>query len=68
MKRFTLSKKEQVLLRLQNVKCSKGLIVELWVNLKGDINKDDNISRLLQNTPVVNNVSCERGMIDTVGF
>jgi len=51
-----------------NVKCSKGLIVELWVNLKGDINKDDNLSRLLQNAPVVNNVSCESGMVDAVGF
>ena len=51
-----------------NVKCSKGLIVELWVNLKGDIHKDDNLSRLLQNAPVVNNVSCESGMVDAVGF
>jgi len=51
-----------------NVKCSKGLIVELWVNLKGDINKDDNLSRLLQNASVVNNISCESGMVDAVGF
>ncbi len=51
-----------------NIKCNKGLIVELWVNLKGDINKDDNLSRLLQNASVVNNVSCESGMIDAVGF
>jgi len=51
-----------------NVKCRKGLIVELWVNLKGDINNDDNISRLLQNAPAVNNVSCESGMVDAVGF
>jgi len=51
-----------------NVKCRKGLIVELWVNLKGDINNDDNISRLLQNAPAVNNVSCESGKVDVVGF
>jgi len=51
-----------------NVKCNKGLIVELWVNLKGDINNDDNLSRLLQNAPVVNNISCESGMVDAVGF
>ena len=51
-----------------NVKCNRGLIVELWVNLKGDINKDDNLSRLLQNAPAVNNVSCESGMVDAVGF
>ena len=52
-----------------NVKCdSAGLIAELWVNLKGDISKDDNLSRLLQNAPVVNNVSCENGMVDAVGF
>jgi len=51
-----------------NVKCRKGLIVELWVNLKGDINNDDNLSRLLQNAPVVNNISCESGMVDAVGF
>ena len=51
-----------------NVKCRKGLIVELWVNLTGDINNDDNLSRLLQNAPVVNNISCERGMVDAVGF
>ena len=51
-----------------NVKCNRGLIVELWVNLKGDINKDDNLSRLLQNASVVNNVSCESGMVDAVGF
>ena len=51
-----------------NVKCNKGLIVELWVNLKGDINNDDNLSRLLQNAPVVNNISCESGTVDAVGF
>ncbi len=51
-----------------NVKCNKGLIVELWINLKGDINKDDNLSRLLQNASVVNNISCENGMVDAVGF
>ena len=51
-----------------NVKCKKGLITELWVNLKGDINKDDNLSRLLQSAPVVNRVSCESGMVDAVGF
>jgi len=51
-----------------NVKCKKGLIVELWINLKGDINKDDNLSKLLQNAPAVNNISCESGMVDAVGF
>ena len=51
-----------------NVKCNRGLIVELWVNLRGDINKDDNLSRLLQNAPVVNNMSCESGMVNVVGF
>ncbi len=51
-----------------NVKCNKGLIVELWINLTGDINKDDNISKLFQNASVVNNVSCESGMVDAVGF
>ena len=51
-----------------NVKCRKGLIVELWVNLTGDINNDDNLSRLLQNAPVVNSISCESGMVDAVGF
>lgn len=51
-----------------DVKCNKGLIVELWVNLKGDINKDDNLSRLFQNASAVNNVSCESGMVDAVGF
>jgi len=52
-----------------NVKCDhRGLIVELWINLKGDISKDDNLSRLLQNAHAVNNISCESGMIDAVGF
>jgi len=51
-----------------NVKCNRGFIVELWVNLKGDINKDDNLSRLLQNASVVNKISCESGMVDAVGF
>ncbi len=51
-----------------NVKFNRGLIVELWVNLKGNINKDDNISRLLQNAPAVNNISCKSGVVDAVGF
>jgi ribonuclease T2 len=52
-----------------NVKCGhKGLIAELWVNLKGDIGNDNNLSRLLQDAPVVNRVSCEGGIVDAVGF
>ncbi len=52
-----------------NVKCGhKGLITELWVNLQGDINKDDNLSRLLQNAPAVNNIACKSGVVDAVGF
>ena len=44
------------------------MIIELWVNLKGDINNDDNLSRLLQNATAVNNISRESGMVDAVGF
>lgn len=52
-----------------NIKCdNRGLITELWINLKGDINKDDNLSSLLQNAPAVNNISCESGRVDAVGF
>jgi len=52
-----------------NVKCdSKGLIVELWINLKGDIINDTNLSKLLHNAPAVNRISCESGMVDAVGF
>lgn len=51
-----------------NVKCNGGLITELWVNLQGDIGSENNMSRLLQDAPAVNRLSCESGRIDAVGF
>ncbi len=51
-----------------NVKCNRGMIIELWINLTGEISQEHNLSKLLQNAPVVNSTACEGGMIDAVGF
>jgi len=50
-----------------NVKCNGGLITELWVNLKGDISNEHNLSRLLKDAPIAN-TSCRSGKVDAVGF
>ena len=50
-----------------NVKCNNKLITELSINLKGDIDKDANLSKLLKDAPNAP-TSCNGGMVDAVGF
>jgi ribonuclease T2 len=54
-----------------DIQCDKnGLIVDLWINLKGDIGRDKNLSILLKNAPTArkSSKSCESGRVDSVGF
>jgi len=52
-----------------NLKCDrKGLITELWINLKGEVSKEQGLSSLLKNAPIVTKIACEGGMVDAVGF
>ncbi|KIM03123.1 MAG: hypothetical protein KU29_12890 [Sulfurovum sp. FS06-10] len=50
-----------------NVQCDHGLITELWINLKGDITNEHNLSKLLKEAPIVNS-ACSGGKVDAVGF
>lgn len=49
------------------VKCSNGLITELWINLKGTIEASTDIRLLFQEAPDAGS-SCRSGIIDAVGF
>ncbi|MDJ0805888.1 MAG: ribonuclease T2 [Gammaproteobacteria bacterium] len=49
------------------VKCDEGMIVELWINLKGVINDDTKLSGLLQGAAPAS-ASCAGGIVDPVGF
>lgn len=50
-----------------NIKCDKGMITELWINLKGRIENDTSLGQLLKEAESVKG-SCEKGIIDPVGF
>lgn len=50
-----------------NIKCNQGMITELWINLKGQIENTTPLSELLKDAEPVTG-SCEQGMIDPVGF
>jgi len=47
--------------------CNKGLITELWINLKGEISEKSDISELLKNAANVHG-GCKAGKVDAVGF
>lgn len=49
------------------VKCNSGMISELWINLKGEIEEDTSIKDLLKNAPPASS-SCGDGLVDPVGF
>ncbi|MFC1603227.1 ribonuclease T [Pseudomonadota bacterium] len=50
-----------------NVRCSSGMISELWINLKGNIEANSNISTLLENAAHTGS-NCQSGVIDPAGF
>jgi ribonuclease T2 len=49
------------------VKCSGGMIAELWINLKGSIDENTDISDLFPHAKPASS-SCSSGVIDPVGF
>jgi ribonuclease T2 len=50
------------------VKCDRGgLITELWLNLRGDIDLDTPLAELLQNAPNTSK-GCRAGIVDRAGF
>lgn len=49
------------------VKCDDGMIVEMWINLNGEIENSTKISDLFQHADPASS-SCESGIIDPVGF
>lgn len=49
------------------VKCNQGMITELWINLKGDINEDSLLKDLLKNASNTSS-SCSGGVVDPVGY
>ena len=50
-----------------NVKCSKGMITELWINLQGDITSQSTLSTLLLQADSVSS-NCQAGRVDPVGY
>lgn len=49
------------------VKCSTGMITELWIHLKGEITSRSKLSELLKRADKADN-SCREGLIDAVGY
>ncbi len=49
------------------VKCRNGLITELWINLKGEIEEGTKLADLLKNAPPVSS-SCGDVRVDPVGY
>ena len=49
------------------VKCNDGMISEIWINLRGDIDDDSLIGDLMRDAEKADS-SCQRGVIDAVGF
>lgn len=50
-----------------NVKCHKGMINELWINLQGEITENTPLSQLLKEAEPVK-ASCQSGLVDPAGF
>nr|WP_320190467.1 hypothetical protein [uncultured Desulfobacter sp.] len=50
-----------------NVKCSSGMITELWINLKGEITPQSDVALLLKNADKATS-KCRSGVIDPVGY
>lgn len=49
------------------IKCSSGMIGELWINLKGEIDADTKLHPLMQAAPDASG-SCGGGIVDAAGF
>ena len=49
------------------LKCKKNKIVEIWINLKGDI-KNSTLKELLKNAKNAKKSRCSGGVIDEVGY
>ena len=47
--------------------CNRGLITELWVNLKGKIDTNSDLSELLRKAPIAKG-GCQKGKVDAAGF
>jgi ribonuclease T2 len=47
--------------------CNKGLITELWINLKGKINEKSSLSELIKQASAARG-GCQKGKVDAVGF
>ncbi len=47
--------------------CDRGLITELWINLKGKITPKTDLSELLKKAPIAKG-GCRQGKVDAVGF
>ncbi len=50
-----------------NVKCSSGMITELWINLKGEITPQSDVALLLKNADMATS-KCRSGVIDPVRY
>lgn len=49
------------------VHCTNGMISEMWINLKGEVESDTPLSSLLQSAEQAD-AGCRNGIIDPVGF
>jgi len=50
-----------------DVRCKKGMISELWINLQGKITKETRLSELMKQARSAK-LGCKGGLIDPVGF
>ncbi len=49
------------------IKCSNGMIAELWININGEIDEHTQLKDLLKNADHASS-SCREGLIDPVGY
>jgi ribonuclease T2 len=47
--------------------CNRGLITELWINLRGEIKEGVDLAKLLKKAPMAKG-SCQKGKVDAAGF
>ncbi len=53
--------------RKVKMKCSRGMITELWINLKGRITPRTSLKELMKGAPAFTG-SCRQGIVDAAGF
>jgi ribonuclease T2 len=49
------------------IRCDRGMISELWINLKGNIDESTPINTLMDKAPNAGS-SCQSGLVDRVGY